>query len=79
VIEGKVRHYERCLARLGNVSPEVYQAGMELFESEESLAQWLCEPAPSLGGRDPIRVMASAKGRSEVARILRALDRGAYL
>ncbi len=78
-IEAKVRHYERCLAQLGRVSPEVYETGMELFESEEALAQWLSEPAPSLGGRDPLRVMATTKGRSEVARILRALAHGTYL
>jgi uncharacterized protein (DUF2384 family) len=78
-IEAKVRHYERCLAELGRVSAEVYQAGIELFESEDALAQWLCEPAPALGRRYPLQVMATAKGRSEVARILRALDRGAYL
>lgn len=52
---------------------------MDLFESEAALALWLCAPARALGGKIPLRVMRFAKGRKQVAHILRAVARGVFI
>lgn len=54
------------------------KAGMNLLAEEPALASWLCEPAQALGGKVPLQVMRSAKGRKDVAVILRRIDYGVY-
>ena len=78
-LAGEIRRYERCRALLGRVDADVLSAGLDLFETESGLAQWLCMPAPSLGGKIPLHVMRSREGRKRVAQILAALAHGNYL
>lgn len=78
-IRKTIRHYQQCLGLLCHIDDEVLAAGMDLCESETALAQWLTAPARALGGKIPLRVMRSAKGRQQVASILRAIAHGVYL
>jgi hypothetical protein len=78
-LSAKIRELERLREQLHQVNHEVHLAGMSLFYSEAVLAQWLCEPARSLGGKIPLRVMRTAKGRAAVASVLRAFAQGNYL
>lgn len=78
-LQKEIRHYRRCTRLLDRVDGDVFAAGMELFEDEAALALWLCAPAHSLGGKVPLDFMRSAKGRQQVASILRAIAHGVYL
>jgi len=78
-IRNRIRHFQRCLKLIGNVDAAVFKAGMEFFTSEFALTQWLCEPARSLGDKIPLVVMRTAKGRAQVAGVLRAIAQGNYL
>jgi uncharacterized protein (DUF2384 family) len=78
-LTAKIRHYERCLKLLPRVDAEVLEIGFELFSNELGLALWLCEPARALGGKIPLRVMRTARGRKEVVNILGAIAHGTYL
>jgi len=72
-IASKIRQMENLRWLLIHVDIEVFEAGMDLFESESALALWLCAPAQALNGKIPLRVMHTASGRQQVAHILRAL------
>lgn len=78
-IDVKLREYQRMRLLLCNVDQEVFKAGIQLFQSEAGLALWLCAPALALGGKTPLRVMRTAKGRKTVASILGAISQGGYL
>lgn len=78
-IDSKIREYSRCRKLLRYVDEEVLSAGMSMTGSSSGLVAWLCAPARSLGGKVPLRVMRTGKGRNTVANILRALDHGVYL
>ena len=75
----KIRHYECCIKLLPRVDAEVFDTGLDLFSSEIGLARWLCEPARALGGKIPLRVMRTARGRNQVVNILGAIAHGTYL
>lgn len=75
----EIKHYQRCIRLLDRVDHDVLAAGIDMFESEATLALWLCAPALSLGGKVPLDFMRSVKGRRQVASILRALAHGHYL
>jgi len=60
------------------VDEKIFSAGMDLFESAPILALWLCEPAPSLGGKVPLKVMRTAKGRAAVATALIRITHGCF-
>lgn len=75
----EIRHYEKCLPLLATLHAEVVAAGMEMFEDEQSLALWLCEPVPALGGKIPLFVTRTEAGRKQVLNILGALVHGGYL
>lgn len=75
----EVNHYRRCIKLIGRVDRDVFVAGMEMLEDDATLALWLSSPARSLGGSVPVDIMRSAKGRQQVASILRALANGHYL
>ncbi len=74
----EIRRLERCRLHLEAVDQEVFQAGISCFESAAALALWLSEPAPGLGGRVPLKVMRTVKGRKDVANLLRRIDYGVY-
>lgn len=78
-ITARIRRYEHCLKLIPAVDSEVFKAGMELFGAEASLGLWLCQPARSLGGKIPLQVMRTAKGRATVAGVLRAIAEGIFL
>lgn len=77
-LAAQIRHYDRCRARLHRIDQEVLRAGVSCFGSETALAGWLCEPAVGLGGKVPLQVMRTAKGRKDVAILLRRIDYGVY-
>lgn len=78
-IRKEINHYQRCVRMLDRVDHNVFAAGMEMFENEGGLALWLCAPAHSLGGKVPLDFMRSARGKRQVASILRAIAHGVYL
>jgi hypothetical protein len=78
-VDAQIREYAVCRKLLRYVDNEVFSAGIVLTGSASGLAAWLCEPARSLGGKVPLRVMRTGKGRKTVANILRALTDGIYL
>jgi len=48
------------------------------FDATRWLAEWLDEPLPALGGREPARVLQEAGGFEEVYTILARMQSGAY-
>ncbi len=60
------------------VDNKIFSSGMDLFENAPIMALWLCEPAPSLGGKVPLKVMRTAKGRAAVATVLARITHGCY-
>ena len=78
-IEAQIREYARCRSLLRHVDQDVLKLGIEVFRSEAAFALWLCAPARALNGKAPLRVLRSAKGRSRVTNILRAIDNAVYL
>jgi len=75
----QVEHYNRCIKLLERVDEPIYRTGRDIFSSDAGLADWLCTPARSLGGRVPLDVMRTAAGRVKVAEILTALAHGVML
>lgn len=63
---------------LCQIDAEVLQVGLELFEHEEVLVDWLTEPAVSLDGEIPLRLMGAEEGRRLVATALRRILHGVY-
>lgn len=78
-ISNQVRQYERCRRQLRYIDKDIFETGMQVFNSETALALWLCEPARALGGKIPLLVMRTAKSRKTVANILGAIIHGGYL
>lgn len=74
----EIRRLERCRQHLARVDREVFQAGISCFESASALALWLSEPAVGLGGKVPLQVIRTAKGRSDVVNLLRRIEYGVY-
>lgn len=77
-LQSEIRRYERCRRLLAYVDREVFQAGMSCFQSTPSLALWLCAPAFGLGGKVPLRVLRTAKGRRDVVNLLGRIEHGVY-
>jgi uncharacterized protein (DUF2384 family) len=77
-VANKVRHYERCRKQLRRIDQEVLQAGISCFGSASTLALWLCAPAVGLGGKVPLQIMRTAKGRKDVVNLLGRIDYGVY-
>ncbi|MDI1251010.1 MAG: hypothetical protein PSV13_19265 [Lacunisphaera sp.] len=44
----QIQHLERSRQMLGRVDNEILEAGLELFDSEAALAEWLTTPAHAL-------------------------------
>lgn len=76
----QIVRYRKCMSLLHRLDEDVLSAGHDLFEGDDdALALWLTQPARALGGTVPLRAMRSAKGRKNVASILRALAHGVHL
>lgn len=69
-ITARIRQLQYFRRQLSHVDRKILTAGMDYFESEADLADWICQPAPSLGGKVPLTVMKTAKGRATVATAL---------
>lgn len=78
-LRGQIGYYERCLSLVRSIHPDVLHAGMELFESEEHLVMWLCQPARALGQQVPLFHLRTKAERASVVHVLRAIDYGVYL
>lgn len=74
----EVRRLERCRKNIARIDKEVFQVGISCFESTAALAHWLTEPAIGLGGKVPLQVMRTGKGRKDVANLLRRIEYGVY-
>lgn len=75
-ITTRIKQLQYFKMQLHLVDEKIFSAGMDLFESAPILALWLCEPAPSLGGKVPLMVMRTAKGRAAVATALIGITHG---
>lgn len=74
----EIRRLERCRKAVARIDQEIFTAGISCFESASTLALWLSEPAAGLDGKVPFQVMRTARGRKDVASLLRRIDRGVY-
>lgn len=74
----EIRRLERCRKYIARIDKEVFDAGMSCFGSPKALMLWLGQPAYGLGGKVPIRIMCSGKGRAEVVNLLGRIDHGVY-
>ncbi|MBI2518159.1 MAG: DUF2384 domain-containing protein [Opitutae bacterium] len=74
----EIRRLERCRRHIARIDKEVFLAGISCFGSASDLALWLSEPAVGLGGKVPLHVMRTVKGREDVANLLRRIDYGVY-
>ena len=75
----EIRGLERCRKNIARIDQEVFQAGISCFGSAAVLVLWLCEPAVGLGGKVPLQIMRTAKGRKDVATLLKRIDYGVYV
>ena len=50
----------------------------EKFDAARLLGQWLKSPQPALGGREPAEPFTTRLGREAVAKLLGAIQSGAY-
>lgn len=78
VLAARIQELEHYKGQLHLIDSDVLEAGLELLEDEDLLARWLIEPAASLGGEIPLRLMKAEEGRRLVATALRRIDRGVY-
>ncbi len=58
---------------------EVYEKGIEVFENQADLDEWLNDKIPSLQNRKPIDLLDSMMGRKQVMTVLNAILHGVYL
>ena len=50
----------------------------EGFDAAQWLGRWIERPQPALGGRKPADLIGTPTGRAMVARVLGAIESGAY-
>src|SRR5688572_2307516 len=72
----EIHRLERCRKHIARIDKQVFLAGISCFESATALVLWLTEPAMGLGGKVPLQVMRSAKGRKAVVNLLGRIDHG---
>lgn len=72
----QVRHLNRCVQLVSNVDTEVYKLSRDIFSTDDAVALWLTEPAPSLRGAIPLVLMRSERGRKSVAEALKKIAHG---
>jgi len=77
-IDAQIRHARRCRTRLRYLDATTCATGLRVLGSTATLAQWLGAPARALGGKAPLMVMHTGRGRHAVAQILVALEQGVY-
>ena len=56
------------------VDPEVAAAARACFGTAAAAAEWLATPAYGLGGRIPLKVAQTARGRQRVITLLHRID-----
>lgn len=58
---------------------EVYEKGIEVFENQADLTDWLTSPIYSLLNKRPVDLLDTILGRRQVMRVLNAILHGIYL
>lgn len=58
---------------------EVYQKGLEVFDNQADLTEWLYADIASLQGKKPVDLLDSMVGRKQVMNVLNAILHGIYL
>lgn len=58
---------------------EVYQKGLEVFDNQADLTEWLYADIASLQGKKPVDLLDSMVGRRQVMNVLNAILHGIYL
>ena len=58
---------------------EVYQKGLEVFDNQADLTEWLYADIASLQGKKPVDLLDSMGGRRQVQNVLNAILHGIYL
>lgn len=70
------------MARLLGIAQEIVKGSMAPeardFDSAKWLGQWLEKPQPALGGRKPADLIDTPTGVEVVAKLLGAIESGAY-
>jgi putative toxin-antitoxin system antitoxin component (TIGR02293 family) len=57
---------------------DIYSYGIEVFEDEDRLQEWIHRPNKALGGKTPIDIMDSQFGREEVRNLIGRIAYGVY-
>lgn len=73
-VSAHIRQLQFCRRQLRYMDRAIFEAGMDLFELESILATWLCRPAWALGGKVPLEIVRTVKGRAAVATALRRIS-----
>ncbi len=58
---------------------EIFEKGMEVFENEPDLNNWLTSPIRSLQYQRPVDLLDTILGRRQVMRVFNAIEHGIYL
>lgn len=58
---------------------EVYEKGLEVFDNQHDLTEWLYADVASLQGKKPVDLLDSMVGRKQVMNLLNAILHGIYL
>lgn len=78
-ITTQINHYSTCLELARDIDRSVFRAGMSAFNSEATLARWLCAPCRAIAGKVPLRLIRTKQGRVEVVEALQSIAQGNYL
>jgi uncharacterized protein (DUF2384 family) len=64
---------------VGQVQAMVNESGNPKgFDAAKWLAQWMEQPIPALGGKNPASMMDTAEGQAVVSSLLAKMQTGAY-
>lgn len=74
----EIRRRERLLAQLARLDEIVITAALDTFESADGAAEWLVCPAFGLAGAIPVKVAGTKDGRTQVVRLLGAIEHGVF-
>lgn len=78
-ITTQISHYSTCLELARDIDRSVFRVGMSAFNSEATLASWLCAPCRALAEQVPLRAIRTKQGRVKVIETLQAIAQGNYL
>lgn len=73
-LRARIAQLERARDQLKHLDGATAEAGLDCFESAEKLARWASAPASALGGRTPLSVVRTKKGKDEVISLLMGIS-----